>query len=370
MCTTPQRSMTIRFNTFKKLSCLQSRTWRYRGTRSWWTRSRRISVLARLAPGTRLLTHRQLAARDGHGAGDRVTRVRRTGGHGPGERRSPAVARSSAISPCPPVTASTSRRWPPDVVDLNFNYPSLPGQADMLRHALRELAASGDVESLLRYQPHRGRPGERATVARSFGATRASRGSDRVLIVNGAQHGLAVAAMATLQPGTSSQSTRSRTQVSKFLPRRFGWKSPRYPLRRRPRSRRPAPFCAQRPVCAVYVMPTLHNPLGWVMTDATRAATRRRSPTAHRFLIIEDASYTYLVEEPPPPLASLAPDITVYVSGLSKIWLGSGVRSPFLRADTTSRPAGSTTGCRLCHWHARPRQAVNFLTASAVTGVK
>ena len=48
-----------------------------------------------------------------------------------------------------------------DVVDLNFNYPSLPGQADLLRQALRELAASGDLEALLRYQPHR-RPPQRA----------------------------------------------------------------------------------------------------------------------------------------------------------------------------------------------------------------
>jgi hypothetical protein len=39
------------------------------------------------------------------------------------------------------------------MVDLNFNYPSLPGQADLLRGALRQLASSGDLEALLRYQP-------------------------------------------------------------------------------------------------------------------------------------------------------------------------------------------------------------------------
>ena len=33
-----------------------------------------------------------------------------------------------------------------DTVDLNFNYPSLPGQADLLRQALRELATSGDLD--------------------------------------------------------------------------------------------------------------------------------------------------------------------------------------------------------------------------------
>ncbi len=40
------------------------------------------------------------------------------------------------------------------VLDLNFNYPSLPGaQADLLRTALRQLALSGDLEALLRSSP-------------------------------------------------------------------------------------------------------------------------------------------------------------------------------------------------------------------------
>lgn len=68
---------------------------------------------------------------------------------------------------------------------------------------------------------------------------------------------------------------------------------------------------------AIHTMPTLHNPLGRVMpaTDRTRLAKIARQ---HGALIIEDASYACLVEDPPPPLAATALDITVYVSGLSK----------------------------------------------------
>ncbi|MVU77638.1 aminotransferase class I/II-fold pyridoxal phosphate-dependent enzyme [Nocardia sp. ET3-3] len=33
-----------------------------------------------------------------------------------------------------------------------------------------------------------------------------------------------------------------------------------------------ARICAERPVRAVYTMPTLHNPLGWVLDDARRRA--------------------------------------------------------------------------------------------------
>ncbi|MFM0033094.1 PLP-dependent aminotransferase family protein, partial [Paraburkholderia madseniana] len=62
--------------------------------------------------------------------------------------------------------------WSADTVDLSFNYPSSPGQTDLLRAALRQLAVAGDLESLLRYQPHGGREHERATAARHL----ASRG--------------------------------------------------------------------------------------------------------------------------------------------------------------------------------------------------
>ncbi|WP_405630434.1 hypothetical protein [Streptomyces sp. NBC_00016] len=34
-----------------------------------------------------------------------------------------------------------------DAVDLSFNYPALPGHADLLRQALREVAASGDAHT-------------------------------------------------------------------------------------------------------------------------------------------------------------------------------------------------------------------------------
>jgi len=96
-------------------------------------------------------------------------------------------------------------------------------------------------------------------------------------------------------------------------------------------------LCAQRPVRAVYVMPTLHNPLGWVMGVAAR---RRLVEIARRrgLFIIEDASYAYLAEDPPPPLAALAPEVVVYVSGLSKS-VATGLRVGFIAAAESHVPA-------------------------------
>jgi DNA-binding transcriptional MocR family regulator len=77
-------------------------------------------------------------------------------------------------------------------------------------------------------------------------------------------------------------------------------------------------------------MPTLHNPLGWVMS-----ASRRRQLVAiarrHGLLVIEDAAYAFLAEDPPQPLAALAPETTVHVSGLSKS-VATGLRVGFVAA--------------------------------------
>src|SRR6476659_5941129 len=79
-------------------------------------------------------------------------------------------------------------------------------------------------------------------------------------------------------------------------------------------------------------MPTLHNPLGWVTPQPSRqrlVAIARE----HGLVIIEDAAYAYLVERPPTPLAALAPESTIYVSGLSKN-VATGLRFGFVPLPT------------------------------------
>jgi DNA-binding transcriptional MocR family regulator len=96
-------------------------------------------------------------------------------------------------------------------------------------------------------------------------------------------------------------------------------------------------LCARRRVRAVYAMPTLHNPLGWVMDAPSRerlAGIARR----HDLVIIEDASYAYLADGAPPPLAALAPEAAVYVSGLSKS-IATGLRVGFVAAPLPVVPA-------------------------------
>lgn len=291
----------------------------------------------RLSPGTRLPTHRELAAQQGIAlvTASRVYSELAAMGLVSGEQGRGTFVRDITLPPGhgidqPSVAAGT--------VDLSFNYPTVPGQADALRQALRQLANSGDLEALLRYQPHRGRPAERASVARHLEQRGLSVSADQVLLVNGAQHGMAVSMMAMLSPGDVVAADALTYPGFNVLAESLRLDVAALPAGQDgPDLDALAALCARRPVRAVYLMPTLHNPLGWVMGLAAR---RRVVEIARRYglVVIEDASYAYLVDEPPPPIAALAPEVTVYVSGLSKS-VATGLRVGFVSAAEVHVPA-------------------------------
>ena len=236
-----------------------------------------------------------------------------------------------------------------DAVDLRYNYPALPGQADLLRHALRELATAGDLDALVHYQPHRGRGEDRAAVASHLRRRGLTASAEQVLLVSGAQHGLAATAMATLQHGDVVAVDALTYPGFKVLAHSLGLELAPLPVTRTgPDLDALDELCRRRPVRAVYAMPTMHNPLGWVLSRAARnrlVAIARR----HGLLIIEDAAYAYLVEDRPPPLAELAPETTVYVSSLSKS-VASGLRVGFVRAPE-DRVTAIERVIRATTWH-------------------
>ena len=229
------------------------------------------------------------------------------------------------------------------LIDLTFSYPTVPGQDEMLREGLRNLAAGGDLDALLHSAPQGGRPHERETMARHLRNRGIRVPAEQVLITNGAQHGLAVTLMALLKPGDvlavdalsyPGLLALARMQRLDIQPLPCVPAEPAATTRRG----RPAPgsppaaaghagtrtdldalarLCKRRPVRAVYTMPTLHNPLGSVMPDADRLRLAELAER-HDLLVIEDATYAFLAEPAPRPIAVQAPQRTVYVSGLSK----------------------------------------------------
>lgn len=286
----------------------------------------------KLPPGSRLPTHRELAAREGLAVAtaSRVYTELTALGLVSGETGRGTFVRELSL---PADHGIDQHRVAADLIDLTFNVPALDEQSDLMRHALRDLAARGDISALLRYAPHAGRPRDRAAVARHLLSRGLDVSPEQVLIVNGAQHGLAVAALGLLQPGDI-------VAVDALTYPGFKVVAQSLHLELAPLPAADEGFdldaldalCASRPVRALYTMPTMQNPLGWVSPASWRARlagiARRRD-----LLVIEDGAYAFLAADPPAPIAAMLPESTIYISGLSKS-VATGLRFGFLSAPT------------------------------------
>ncbi|HHO0198665.1 TPA: PLP-dependent aminotransferase family protein [Klebsiella quasipneumoniae] len=289
-----------------------------------------------LPAGSRLPTHRTLAAEErlSLATATRVYRELEEMGLVSGETGRGTFVRDLSL---PPGHGVGQQVVAADVVDLNFNYPSLPAQGDALREALRQLAMAGDIDSHLRYQPHAGRLAEREIIARHLTCRHFAPDAENVLIVNGAQHGLAVTVMGLLRPGDVVAVDALTYSGFKVLAALYHLELAAIPCRAEgPDLQALHTLCQQRRVRAVYTMPTLHNPLGWVLNAGQRQALADLA-RQHDLLIIEDAAYARLVSRPPPPVVSYAPERTVYITGFSKN-IATGLRVGVVISPPRYRP--------------------------------
>lgn len=315
---------------------------------------------ATLTAGTRLPTHRTLAAREriSLATATRVYAELEKMGLVSGETGRGTFVREILL---PSGQGIDQHAIATDVLDLNFNYPALPGQGELLREALRQIAGAGDIESHLRYQPHAGRQTEREIVAAHLAGPHFQPAADNVLIVNGAQHGLTITVMGLLRPGDVVAVDALTYPGFKALAALYHLELIAIPATDTgPDLAALRQICQRRRVRAIYTMPTLHNPLGWVLNRDQRQALATIA-RQHELLIIEDTAYGWLIRRPPPPVASFAPERTVCVTGFSKnvatgLRVGAVISPPDLRpalerairATTWNTPSVMTA--MVCHW--------------------
>lgn len=295
-----------------------------------------------LAPGTRLPTHRAFAERFG------VALATATRTYGELERRGLVTGEAGrgtfVRDPGLPLSLGMQQGTSDGLLDLVFNMPGDSGDPDMLRAGLKRLATAGDLEAMLRYQPHGGRPHERRLIAAHLEPTLGDGfgplDPEHLLITSGAQHGLAITALALFKrgdliasdaltyPGFKSVASLQGIDLAPVdsLAHAGGVMDPDALDR----------LCRARPVRAVYLMPTVHNPLGAVMDIATRHRIVAVAQ-AHDLLILEDAAYAFLDPTPRPSLLSLAPERTLHIGGFSKS-LATGCAL----AISSRRPTAST----------------------------
>lgn len=91
-------------------------------------------------------------------------------------------------------------------------------------------------------------------------------------------------------------------------------------------------LCRSGQPAALYCNPTLQNPSTLTIPFRRREALADIA-TRYNVPIIEDDAYAMLPQSAPPPLALLAPELTYYVTGMSKNF-GAGLRIAYLLAPT------------------------------------
>ncbi|UWU12455.1 aminotransferase-like domain-containing protein [Sinorhizobium medicae] len=213
--------------------------------------------------------------------------------------------------------------------------PPIPDwAADRLNHTLSTLADHFDLFELLKVHRFQG-----TELDRKMGATwlapslREEVDPDRVVLTNGGQNGIFMLLDHLVGRGgvlvTEELSYHGIHRYAEIL----GIQLVSIPMDTDGALPDALEFiCKKEAVKAVFLMPTLHNPTSIVMSlerrqDLVRVARK------HGVTIIEDHVYSRLVEEAPPPFASIAPECSWYVSGLAKT-VGTGLRVGYLAAPS------------------------------------
>ncbi|GAA4167000.1 PLP-dependent aminotransferase family protein [Shinella granuli] len=230
------------------------------------------------------------------------------------------------------------------LVDPSMNMPPEPDDPALLarmREGLSALAA--DLVPLLRYQSFGGAAMDKEAAALWLSRRSLTPPQERIFVAPGAHPALlaifgmltkpgdTVLAEAITYPGMRSIAAQLRLRLVGLpvddhgvLPDAF------------------ADACEREKPKAIYLNPTLQNPLTLTMPAARRAAIAAVAQTYH-LPIVEDDAYGFIPADGPAPLAALAPQLTWYIGGLSKC-IGAGLRLAYVGAPDDSRALWSFAG--------------------------
>jgi len=293
----------------------------------------------RLAPGTRLPTHRDLAERLGVTVGT-VTRAYAEAekrGLVRGEVGRGTFVREDAVPAHMPMPVEAGEDGA--LVELGINAPATPPgdpASQALRRTLEEVGRSPRLADLLGYQPAAGAPAHReagAAWAARFGLQARP---EQVVVCAGGQHAMEVALAALTRPGDTLATEALTYPGIKVLARRFQLRLQGLALDAGgllPEALEAA--CRAGPVRLLYTQPTGHNPTGTVQAEPRRRALAEVA-RRHGVLVLEDDSYGLLPAARPPPLATFLPEATYFIAGVSKL-LTPGVRIGYLVAPARAR---------------------------------
>jgi DNA-binding transcriptional MocR family regulator len=269
----------------------------------------------RLRPGDRLPTQRAFARRHGiaESTAGRVYGELTRRGLVVGEVGRGTFVRAAAPRAGPALAEPALAR-----VDLELNFPVVDGQTELLAAGLARLARPDVLAAALRPAGAAGTAAARQAVAALLARPGWAPDPGGVLFAGSGRQAIA-AALAALVPAGGRLGVEAFTYpVVKAVAARLGIVL--VPLACDADGLLPEALTAahrEAPLSAVYLQPTLHNPLAVTMPDRRRAelaaALRRIDAVA-----VEDAVWSFLRDDAPPPLAAYAPERVVLADSTSK----------------------------------------------------
>lgn len=201
-------------------------------------------------------------------------------------------------------------------IDLEVNYPMLPTQSAMIARSLEGLDRPEALDIALRQATSVGTAAARAVAAEFLTRKDWSPGPDQIVFTaNGRQCIAAVLAAAVSNGGRCGVEALTYPFI-KDIAARLGVTL--VPLAMDEDGVRPDAVqkaVREAHVSALYIQPTIHNPLGITM-PASRRADLVRVVEKHDLTIIEDTVYSFLGDKT--PLAAIAPDHCIVLDSLSK----------------------------------------------------
>jgi DNA-binding transcriptional MocR family regulator len=220
-------------------------------------------------------------------------------------------------------------------IDMEFNYPLVPQQTAMIAKSLQGLERPDALEAALRQPTTTGTQAARQVSAAFLARKDWFPGAGQIVFTANGRQSIAAALAALVQPGGRCGVEALTYPFIKGIAARLGVTL--VPLAMDEHGVRPdAVQKAHREahLAALYLQPTIQNPLGITMPAARRADLLRVVEKLD-LTIIEDAVYGFLDEEAA-PLAALAPDRCIVLDSLSKkvapgLALGFVVPPPRLR---------------------------------------
>jgi DNA-binding transcriptional MocR family regulator len=209
--------------------------------------------------------------------------------------------------------------------------PDDPGLVMRVRDGAADVLARADLYSLLRYQDFGGTPEDREAGATWLRRCLPNVSADRLLVCPGIHSVLAALVSQLAAPGELICAESLAYPGLKAIAAQLGVKIQALPLDDDgPDVDMFEHVCKTLKPKALYCNPTVLNP---TTTTFTRARREALADIALRYSvpIIEDDAYAMLPRQMPPPIATIAPGLTYYITGFSKCF-GAGLRTAYVVA--------------------------------------